>query len=68
VDEKDPAWQELDVSAIAALRDGSGKTFGQMILGKPNSKTSFSRRDLVEIEAIINLVAVIINSKRGKGK
>lgn len=68
VDEKDPAWQELDVSAIAALRDGSGKTFGQMIVGKPNSKTSFSRRDLVEIEAIINLVAVIINSKRGKGK
>lgn len=65
-DEKDENWKKLDFSAVAALRNASGKTFGQVIVGKPLGKISFSRRDLVQVETIINLAAVIIDSKTHK--
>lgn len=64
LDESSMAWQELDLSAVAALRDANGKTFGQVMVGKPIGKAKFSHKELVQVEAIINLVAVIINSKR----
>lgn len=64
LDETSSAWQDLDLTAIAALRDADGKTFGQVMVGKPVGKNKFSHKDLVQVEAIINLVAVIINSKR----
>lgn len=62
IDEEDEIWQKLDLSAIAALRSADGKTFGQVLVGKPLSKNNYSRQDLVQIETIINLVAIIINS------
>lgn len=65
-DEKNEDWRKLDFSAVAALRNASGKTFGQVIVGKPLGKTSFSRRDLVQVETIINLAAIIIDSKLHK--
>jgi len=64
--EKNEAWQKLDFSAVAALRNASGKTFGQVLVGKPVGKISFSRRDLVQVETIINLAAIIIDSKTHK--
>ncbi|MBR3254279.1 hypothetical protein IKF88_00925 [Candidatus Saccharibacteria bacterium] len=68
-DESSEVWQKLDLSAIAALRTSGGKTFGQVMVGKPLSKTSFTRQDLVQVETIINLVAVIIDSgSRRKAK
>ena len=66
VNERTHAWQDLDLSAVAALRDSTGKTYGQVMIGKPTGKISFSHRDLVEVEAIINLVAIMIDSKRHK--
>ena len=65
-DETDEAWQRLDLSAVAALRNANGVTFGQVMVGKPLGKISFSRRDLIQVETIINLVAVIIDSKNNK--
>ncbi len=65
-DEKNEDWRKLDFSAVAALRNASGKTFGQVIVGKPLGKNSFSRRDLVQVETIINLAAIIIDSKLHK--
>jgi len=59
-------WQKLDLAAVAALRDANGKTFGQVMIGKPINRVSFSRRDLIQVETIINLVSVIIDSKRHK--
>ena len=68
-DESTDAWRKLNLSAIAALRSANGKTFGQIMMGKPLNKTSFSRQDLVQIETIVNLIAVIIDSgARGKAK
>lgn len=68
-DETTEVWQKLDLSAVAALRTASGKTFGQVMVGKPRGKNNFTRRDLVQVETIINLAAVIIDSgKIGKSK
>lgn len=54
----------LDLKAIAELRNAKGKTFGQIVVGKPLGKTSFERRDLIQLEMIINLVATVIDSEK----
>ena len=68
INEESPEWQHLDLSAIAALKDVNDKVYGQMMLGKPTGKTNFSRQDLVQIETIINIVSVIIDSKNQPNK
>lgn len=55
---------ELDLKAVAELKNAKGKTFGQMIVGKPVGKASFGRRDLIQLEMIINLVAAVIDSEK----
>lgn len=55
---------ELGIKAVAELRNAKGRTFGQLVVGKPMGKTSFDRRDLIQIEMIINLVATIIDSEK----
>jgi hypothetical protein len=66
INKNNEAWKKLDFSAVATLRNASGETFGQVIIGKPMGKISFSRRDLIQVETIINLAAVIIDSKLHK--
>lgn len=51
----------LDINAVAELRDAKGNVFGQFIFGKPLSKAKFERRDLVQLEMIINLVATVLD-------
>lgn len=51
------------IVAVAELRDASGRPFGQILIGQPNGKTSFEKRDLSGVEMIINLVASIVDSK-----
>lgn len=55
---------ELGIKAVAELRNAKGRTFGQLVVGKPMGKSSFDRRDLIQIEMIINLVATIIDSEK----
>lgn len=55
---------ELGLKAVAELRNAKGKAFGQLIVGKPLGKASFERRDLVQLEMIINLVATVIDSEK----
>lgn len=57
-------FDELGLKAVAELRNAKGKTFGQLIVGKPLGKTSFERRDLIQLEMIINLVATVIDSEK----
>ncbi len=57
-------FDELSLSAVAELRNAKGKTFGQLLVGKPVGKTSFERRDLIQLEMIINLVASVIDSEK----
>lgn len=71
-------WQEFnesvekicakqEITAIAELHDAKGKAFGQIILGKPLGKTKFDRRDLIQTEMVINLVAAVIDSGKHLG-
>ncbi len=55
---------DLGLKAVAELRNAKGKTFGQLIVGKPVGKTSFERRDLIQLEMIINLVASVVDSEK----
>lgn len=57
-------FDELGLKAVAELRNAKGKPFGQLIVGKPMGKTSFERRDLIQLEMIINLVATVIDSEK----
>lgn len=57
-------FDELGLSAVAELRNAKGKTFGQLLVGKPIGKKTFERRDLVQLEMIINLVATVIDSEK----
>lgn len=55
---------ETDLKAVAELRNAKGKAFGQLVVGKPTGKSSFERRDLIQLEMIINLVATVIDSEK----
>ncbi len=57
-------FDELGLKAVAELRNAKGKTFGQLVVGKPLGKASFERRDLIQLEMIINLVATVIDSEK----
>lgn len=53
---------EQGITAVAELKDANGKVFGQIIVGKSLGKQQFDRKDLVQLEMIINLVAAIVES------
>ncbi|MBQ7802545.1 hypothetical protein IJ380_01630 [Candidatus Saccharibacteria bacterium] len=53
--------EEDEVTRVAALFDRKGKIFGQVLLGRPLNRHLLDRRDLAEIEMIINLVSIIID-------
>jgi len=57
-------FDELGLSAVAELRNAKGKPYGQLIVGRPLGKTTFERRDLLQLEMIINLVATVIDSEK----
>lgn len=57
-----PVFERLNISAVAALNNAKGKPFGQIIVGKPQGKTNLGRKDLLELETIINLVAALIDT------
>ncbi len=60
-------FDRLELTAVAELRNAKGEPFGQILVGKPLGKSTFERRDLIQLEMVINLVATVIDSKR-KGK
>lgn len=54
--------QEAEISRIGVLTNAKGDVIGQMIIGKPVSRTSLTRQDLTEIEMIVNLMAVVVEN------
>lgn len=54
----------LGIKAIAELTDDKGKAFGQVLVGKPTGKMGFDRKDLAQLEMIINIVAMIAEKKK----
>ena len=57
-------FEEKNIEAVAELRNAKGRPFGQMLVGQPYGKISFEKRDLAQMEMIINLVASIIDSEK----
>jgi len=62
-DKVSDVFNREDIKAAAMLLDAKGKPFGQILVGKPLGKMGFERKDLVQIEMIINLVAAMIDTK-----
>ncbi len=67
------AWQDLKtlpqeglkeagVSRVAVLTNTNGEVIGQMILGVPSNKNILDRKELIEIEMVVNLMAVVIEN------
>lgn len=57
-------FDQLEISAVAELYNASGKAFGQILVGQPLGRRDYERRDLIQLEMTINLVAAIIDSER----
>ena len=47
------------ISEIAALRNSEGKEIGRIVFGKRIGARSLPRRELVKVEAVVNMVAVL---------
>ena len=59
--------KEADISKIAVMTGAHGKIVGQMIFGRPVSKTILENKDLVEITMIVSLMGTLIeNGGRSK--
>lgn len=56
--------KDLDLQAVAELNNAKGKAFGCLVVGKPLGKKTFERRDLIQLEMMINLVASVIDSEK----
>ena len=52
--------KEADISRVAVITSASGEVLGQMIFGRPASKSALDHKDLVEIAMIISLIGTII--------
>ena len=54
--------KESAISRIGVMTNANGEVLGQLILGSPLSKTTLDRKDLTEIEMVVNLMAVVIEN------
>ena len=52
--------KDSDISRVAILSGANGEVVGQMIFGRPVSKSALDHRDLVEIAMIVSLMGTII--------
>ena len=52
----------LEMTRVGVLTNAKGEVIGQMVFGKPISKTNLDREDLTEVEMIVNLMAVVVEN------
>ena len=60
--------KNLGVTAVAELHDSEGRMFGQMLLGAPIGKRVTEKQDLLQLEMIINIVALTIDPAKHSKK
>lgn len=56
-------FSEHEIKAAAELLNAKGRSFGRILIGQPLGKVDFEKRDLAELELVLNLVASIIDSE-----
>jgi hypothetical protein len=54
--------EEQGISQVGVMTGASGDAVGQVILGKPTTKTNLNREDMIEVEMIFNLMAVVVEN------
>lgn len=54
--------EEKGLSQVGVITGASGNAVGQVILGKPTTKSSLNREDMIEVEMIFNLMAVVVEN------
>lgn len=54
------AMKDADIHKVAIITSATGDVLGQMIFGRPASKSNLTHKDLVEIAMIVNLMGTII--------
>ena len=54
--------REYGISRVAVMTNANGEMIGQMVLGKPTTKTVLDRKDLVDIEMVVNMMGTIIEN------
>ena len=56
------------VSAAADMYNDHDEVFGQILIGRPITDRRFSRRDLIQLESIVNMVATVVAPKKSSRK
>lgn len=59
-----PEKDGFHISRIAMLKNSKGKEIGKLVFGKPIVDKKTSKKDLVKIEAVVNMVGVIAEDSR----
>ena len=54
--------RECGISKVAVVTNANGDVIGQVVLGKPMSKSLLDRKDLTEMEMIISLMGTMIEN------
>ena len=54
--------EDCEMSRVAIITNTSGEIIGQIIFGKPTNKTTLDKRDLTDIEMIVNLIGTIMEN------
>lgn len=61
------AAKEAGILRVAVLADTQGEEIGQMVFGKPTTKTTLDREDIARTEMVVNLMGTMIeNGGRSK--
>lgn len=54
--------EDLEIFRVGLLTDTNGEAVGQVVLGKPFSKSKLDKKDLAEVEMIFNLITVMVEN------
>lgn len=57
-------FMELDIKNVAELRNTKDEAFGQVLIGRPINRKALDRREMIQVEMVINLAAAIIDAER----
>lgn len=62
------ALANLNIRAVAELRDDKSKGFGQILIGEQSGGAKVGRSKIIQMEMIINLTALLLSSGKRKKK
>lgn len=54
--------RENGISRIAVMTNANGDMIGQVVFGKPTTKSTLDRKDLVDVEMVVNMMGTMIEN------